>query len=149
MPPDPFDGPGVYTIYYDGTFAPYAGLGERPIYVGKADGRLHSRLTDHAGSIDAARNLALPDFGCRWLVIEPVWIGLTEQILIGRYDPVWNRVLKGFGNHHQGGGRRGQARSLWDTMHPGRHWAETMAEGRFTVDDLIQRIADHRTGEKP
>ncbi|MFP4055502.1 MAG: Eco29kI family restriction endonuclease [Candidatus Brocadiia bacterium] len=39
-PAQPFDGPGVYALYYAGEFPPYAPIAsadsERPIYVGKA-----------------------------------------------------------------------------------------------------------------
>ena len=56
LPPDPpFAGAGVYTVHYAGTFRPYKRL-ETPIYVGKADKALHSRLSDHAKSIDQADN---------------------------------------------------------------------------------------------
>ena len=92
-PPDAFQGCGVYTIHYHGTFPAYTCMGsDEPIYVGKADppgkrqGRiatahnkttLYGRLTHHARSIDSAGNLDLADFTCRWLVLDPVWISLT------------------------------------------------------------------------
>lgn len=148
LPPDPsFAGAGVYTVHYFGGFEPYVGLAA-PIYVGKADRALHGRLTDHAASIEAARNIALVDFGCRWLVLEPVWITLTEQILIDQYNPIWNRTIKGFGNHHQGRTRTNQRRSQWDTVHPGRHWAEAM-QPRESAETLLESIAEHRKGETP
>ena len=61
----PFPDRGVCTLHYSGSFESYANL-DKPIYVGKADA-LHVRLTEHAKSIDAAHNLTLSDFGCRWL----------------------------------------------------------------------------------
>ncbi len=144
LPPQPqFSGAGVYTIHYSGSFPAYVDL-DSPIYVGKADRGLHTRLSEHAASIDAATNLSCGDFGCRWLVLEQVWIGLTEQILIDRYDPIWNRVVKGFGNHHQGKARRDQQRSQWDTIHPGRAWAAMMQERSESTDHLLDRIAKHR-----
>ena len=106
LPPvEAFQGAGVYTLHYAGLSPAYAGIGEdAPIYVGKADspgrrqGRtsassqvLHSRLQEHAESIEAATNLDLPDFRCRWLVLDPVWIGLTEQVLIAQYQPIMER----------------------------------------------------------
>ena len=119
LPPEQsFDGAGVYMIHYHGTFEAYEGMSdEEPIYVGKAEnpgkrqGRqaskslsptLYRRLVDHAESIRRAENLDLRDFRCRWLVLDPVWIGLTEQVLIAKYRPIWNAVVDGFGNHDPG-----------------------------------------------
>lgn len=146
LPPQPpFAGGGVYAVYYQGPFIAYSALDD-PIYVGKAD-RLYGRLTDHAASIDAAQNIDLASFGCRWLVLEPVWITLTEQILIDQYEPIWNRTLKGFGNHHQGRSRTRQARSQWDTVHPGRHWAAAMKPRDESAEELLERVVKHRRGE--
>ena len=142
LPPDPFPGMGVYTIHYRGDFDAYAGLGETPIYVGKADSRLHGRLAQHARSIDQAGNIEIGDFDCRWLVLAPVWVGLTEQILIGEYRPIWNLAVTGFGNHAPGSGRRAQQRSEWDTLHPGRPWADRLQNldgGREAVLEAIRR----------
>ena len=135
LPPnEPFTGAGVYTLHYEGSYPAYADLGNEPIYVGKADppGRrqgiatasrpvttLYQRLAHHARSIDAAESLELSDFFSRWLVLDPVWIGLTEQVLIAEYQPIWNVVVDGFGNNDPGRGRRNQRRSQWDTLHPG------------------------------
>lgn len=166
LPPlAPFNGVGVYTIHYRGAFAPYAEMpDDEPIYVGKAELRgrrqgrvieahpspvLHKRLGEHSDSIRAVDNLNLQDFRCRWLVLDPVWIGLTEQVLIATYRPTWNSVVDGFGNHDPGAGRRNQKRSLWDTLHPGRRWAEKLRESQFNADEIMNSVADHRgTGEK-
>lgn len=143
LPPNPpFAGGGVYAVYYSGDFPAYENLLD-PIYVGKADKKLHGRLLDHASSIDAARNIDLAEFSCRWLILDAVWINLTEQILIEQYDPIWNRTLKGFGNHHQGGTRTNQRRSPWDSVHPGREWANAM-QARNDVSELLKGIAAHR-----
>ena len=145
LPPTPgFDGGGAYILNYWGPFPAYNNLGDTPIYVGKAETHLYSRLAEHAASIDAAENLALDDFGCRWLVMDPVWINLTEQILIDRYRPVWNDVLRGFGNHDPGSGRLNSRRPRWDTVHPGRAWAERLVERRETNEELLKMIAGHR-----
>ena len=154
-PSEAFDGAGVYTLHYTGAFPAYAAIGpDVPIYVGKADppgrrqGRtqastpvLHRRLQEHAESIDAASNLDLPDFRCRWLVLDPVWVGLTEQVLLAQYQPMWNVVVDGFGNHDPGAGRRNQRRSRWDTLHPGREWAYNLRDRGETADDVITAIA--------
>lgn len=145
LPPADVSGTGVYTIHYHGDFEAYADLGDAPIYVGQARS-LASRFRDHARSIEQAENLRLADFGCRWLVLAPVWIGLTEQILIDEYDPVWN-IVRGFGNHDQGRTRNAQRRSSWDTLHVGRPWAalqQEMPGGRGVV---LAAIRAHRSGE--
>jgi hypothetical protein len=141
----PFQGAGVYAIYYKGSEPPYETLGEAnkrlpigdvgvPLYVGKAvpsGGRkginvattsrsLHGRLMDHRNSIAQATNLDVSEFYFRWLVVEPIWIPLGESILIQKFSPVWNVVLDGFGNHAPGSGRGEGVLSLWDTLHPGR-----------------------------
>lgn len=143
LPPATFDGVGVYTLHYAGNVALYAGLGDVPIYVGKADKAIHARLRDHARSIDQAENLALADFRCRWLVLAPVWVGLTEQVLIAQYRPIWNDVVRGFGIHNPGR-RRPQQRSQWDTLHPGRPWAAGLPDGPQDASAIRQAIAQHR-----
>ena len=156
LPPDEaFEGSGVYTLHYSGDFSAYTALAENaPIYVGKADppgrrqGRssaiqasvLHRRLQEHAESIEAASNLDLRDFRCRWLVLDPVWIGLTEQVLIAQYQPIWNVVVDGFGNHDPGAGRRNQRRSRWDTLHRGREWAFNLRDRGETAADVVAAI---------
>ena len=155
-PANAFNGAGVYTLHYRGEFPTYAGIGEEtPIYVGKADppgrrqGRrrgaaeittLYRRLQEHADSISTVDNLELPDFRCRWLVPDPVWIGLTEQTLIAEYRSLWNVLVDGFGNHDPGGGRRNQRRSQWDTLHPGRAWALLLQDRGESVQDIMAAV---------
>lgn len=161
-----FEGAGIYAIYYRGKFEPYqalVGADEKgnpagPIYVGKAipkGGRkggwglglnpgnvLAGRLRQHARSIEEATNLDLADFACRYLVVDDVWIPLAESLLIKEFAPVWNTVLDGFGNHDPGRGRRAGQRPAWDTVHPGRSWAEGLTENsRSTSEwhDLVRR----------
>lgn len=154
-----FDGAGVYTIHYSGSFPAYRDVGETiPIYVGKADppgrrqGRtsastqvLYRRLQEHGESIEDATNLRLSDFRCRWLVLDPVWVGLTEQVLIAEYQPIWNVLVDGFGNHDPGSGRRNQRRSRWDTLHPGRGWATTLRDRDETDRDILEAIEASRS----
>lgn len=161
LPPgEGFDGAGVYTLHYLGRFRVYAGLGaDTPIYVGKADppgrrqGRrsagsattaLYSRLAHHSQSIASANNLDLRDFRCRWLVLDPVWIGLTEQVLIAQYQPLWNVVVDGFGNNDPGRGRWNQRRSQWDTLHPGREWAFNLRDRGETASQIVGAVLDFR-----
>ena len=143
--PDRFSGPGVYALFYDGDYRPYATLrsaaATQPIYVGKAvppgarkggsapdesEPVLHRRIGEHVRSIEAAENLSLADFTCRHLVVVPLWITMAERFLIEHYQPCWNVCIEGFGLHDPGSGRRASQRSWWDTLHPGRTWAEKL-----------------------
>lgn len=150
LPPDPFIGAGIYALYYIGGFPLYIEVAEKnrndqfhwPIYVGKAVPAgarkggfglgadpglvLYKRLGEHASSIDQANNIAISDFGCRFLVVDDIWIPLAESLLIEMYLPLWNRKIDGFGNHDPGKGRYNQQKSPWDTIHPGRPWADKL-----------------------
>ncbi len=146
-PTEPFIGAGIYTIYYAGDYPAYSRIADRnreglykaPIYVGKAVPAgarkggfglglnpgmvLFKRLEEHADSVKRSINLNLSDFACRYLVTEDIWIPLAESLLIQMFEPAWNRLVDGFGNHDPGAGRHGQAKSRWDVLHPGRDWA--------------------------
>jgi hypothetical protein len=166
MPPrERFDGAGVYAIYYRGKFPGYRPISgtEVPIYVGKAipagarqggsDAMeqiepeagtvLYRRLREHGDSIGTTETLDIADFRCRFLVVTPIWISTAESLLIRRFLPLWNVCVDGFGNHHQGKGRVGQKRSDWDTLHPGRGWAQAMKQSKHTTDEINARIAAH------
>ncbi|MEZ6066319.1 MAG: Eco29kI family restriction endonuclease [Planctomycetaceae bacterium] len=169
-PAEAFAGAGIYMIYYTGPFAAYKSLAvsnrsgaySRPIYVGKAipqggrrgrslltksTGRdLYSRLSEHATSIQQARNLDIADFKCRYLVVDDIWIPLGESLLISQFKPVWNAVVDGFGNHSPGKGRFKQRRSMWDILHPGRPWADLCAERAETAKDIEIRVISALSG---
>lgn len=163
-----FHGAGVYAIYYAGDFLPYAPLAKRnrmkavvPIYVGKAipkGGRkgvrlnaaaqstaLSSRLQEHAETIAQAENLDLDHFGCRSLVVDDIWIPLGESLLIQRYEPLWNQVVEGFGNHDPGSGRYQGQKPLWDELHPGRNWATKCMPAKYPSAEIIKLIAAYFT----
>jgi hypothetical protein len=148
-----FNGAGIYAIYYKGDFPLYKKISEKnrkdfvqPIYAGKAipeGGRkggfgldapigeyLCKRLNEHKKSIEAAENLNIDDFYCRFLVVDDIWIPLGESLLIERTKPLWNVVVDGFGNHDPGSGRYNQQVSSWDTIHPGRQWAKKLQPGK-------------------
>jgi hypothetical protein len=152
-PAAPFVGAGLYCIYYSGDYEPYSPIATEPprvpIYVGRAIPKgaragvggllsatvepvLFNRLREHArslqqveehGQITGVPQLRLADFSCRFLVVEDIWVPLAEALLIGHFQPLWNQVLQGFGNHDPGGGRRRGARPDWDELHVGRPWA--------------------------
>jgi len=157
-PATSFEGAGVYAVYYHGDFEPYSkivGLDPpQPVYVGKAvptgarkgglvsstEGReLNSRLNQHAQSIEQAENLDLKHFRCRYLVVESVWITLAERFLVEHYQPIWNVVIDGFGNHDPGAGRRAMKRPRWDILHPGRPWARKLTAQEST-EQVIARL---------
>ena len=150
-------GPGIYSLFYSGALAVYRPLSGRelPIYVGKAvppgsrkgdqvdvdSPALQRRLREHTRSIIQAGNLDVSDFWCRYLIVVPVWITLAERFLIDFYKPVWNLSLDGFGDHDPGSRRRNSQRSWWDTLHPGRKWADRLTVGR-RKKDAERRVAD-------
>lgn len=164
-------GAGVYAIYYSGDFEVYApvadanrdGVFSKPIYVGKAipkGGRkggltkdssagraLAARLGQHATSIDEAGNLDLGDFHVRHLIVEDIWIPLGENMLIETFKPIWNRAIDGFGNKDPGRRRADQYKSPWDILHPGRKFAEKLADSGLTAAFLLQRVADYFAGQ--
>lgn len=150
-PMESFDGAGVYALYCIGKRGLYKEFHEinrleyyQPIYVGKAvprgwrQGRisesssleLYRRLCDHAKSIKAAGNIEVRDFLCRFMILEGAasgLIGTVEAALIRHYQPLWNCIVDGFGNHDPGRGRYNQEKSEWDLLHPGRSWANKCA----------------------
>jgi hypothetical protein len=160
----PFNGAGIYAIYYIGNFSLYKMIREKnkkgfvqPIYAGKAiseGGRkgglgldipageyLYKRLNEHRKSIEAAENLNIDDFYCRFLVVDDIWIPLGESLLIEKTKPLWNVVIEGFGNHDPGSGRYNQQISPWDTIHPGRNWAKKLQPGR-SKEEIVKLIVD-------
>lgn len=155
------EGAGVYAIYYTAEhkpFAPYAPIAGKdvPIYVGKAlpsgarigslnlsgnaGTTLFDRLREHAISIQQTKNLDIRDFWCRYLVVDDIWISLTEALLIDQFSPVWNTIVTGFGNHDPGKGRYNQQRSLWDTIHHGREWAEKLQPNAKSEQQIIAAV---------
>jgi len=168
-------GAGVYAIYYTGGFTAYAPIVARnadsqflqPIYVGKAVPKgarkggldfdaskgkaLRDRLTQHASSINEASNLDLADFQYRALTVDDVWIPLGENVVIEKYQPLWNRVIDGFGNKTPGQGRATQRRSSWDVLHSGRRFVEALAlaANPLSAEEITRKVADFFAGKLP
>lgn len=167
---EPFDGAGIYVLYYKGAHPAYAPIAAAnaeeprwPIYIGKAvpsgarkgaslsastRGRsLYNRLADHRDSIiDVERgsgSLAVADFEARYLTVDDIWIPLGESLLITKFRPVWNIALDGFGNHDPGKGRYEGLRPLWDHLHEGRVWAVKCAARPEPIVELTTRIGDY------
>lgn len=169
---DTFDGAGIYAIYYTGTFRGYEIIAGRnlnnrfnaPIYVGKAipkgarkggdleasPGRvLYNRLKQHAKSIEEASNLNIDDFYHRYLIVDDIWIPLGESLLIAKFDPLWNKLIDGFGNHDPGSGRHAGLRPRWDVLHPGRPWAERCQPRDESADQIIREAQDYLRNNPP
>lgn len=161
-----FYGVGLYALYYSGDHPLYRPLIDwngtdlrMPIYVGRAVSKglrkgagfgadpkskvLYKRLDEHRGSIAEAGNLDVGHFWVRYLVTLAVWIPLGEASIIHRYQPVWNVVVDGFGNHDPGAGRRSGERPKWDVIHPGRWWAELQAPNRASEAEIAAAIHQH------
>jgi hypothetical protein len=159
-PTERLAGAGLYALYYKGDLPFYADLRnkETPIYVGKAEAgnssygdpsnegmpKLYNRIVKHARSIqevaDAGGNLSVNDFDVRYLLLDDVWIVLGERALLREYAPVlWNTIMPGFGANPPGTARQ-NARSIWDTIHPGRPRAGGICNRRFTRSEMEQRI---------
>lgn len=163
-----FYGAGVYAIYYKGSFDAYAPLSgaDHPIYVGKADPaepaaknavsqgvKLYSRLNEHAKNIrKATSTLDINDFECRFLVVQSGFQTAAEGYLISFFKPIWNsevNICYGLGKHGDSAGTRANKRSPWDTMHPGRKWADATTEDQKTPELIRQQVAEHFTRHPP
>ena len=164
LPPyQSFVGAGIYAIYYSGPFPKYKEIAKRnkggeyllPIYVGKAvpagarkgstfdeyDGTaLFNRLKEHADSIKQVPNLKISDFYCRYLVVEDIWIPLSETLLINMFAPLWNKYVDGFGNHDPGSGRHNSKKSPWDIIHPGRKWIDNLTGISIPIEEIYTQI---------
>lgn len=161
----PFAGPGVYALFYDGDFPLYQPVrspdATDPIYVGKAvpagarkglakpsKGKsLFNRIKQHTKSIEASATLKAEDFSCRYLVVTPLWITMAERFLLEHYKPIWNVVLDGFGNHDPGSGRHKGEITWWDALHPGRPWAVKLQQTRDAAA-AEKRLREYFAGER-
>lgn len=168
-------GAGVYAIYYVGDFAAYQRIKElneddrfeQPIYVGKAVPKgarkgglsfdagkgtaLRARLRQHATTIKETATVAIGDFYYRALTVDDIWIPLGENVLIEKFQPLWNRVIDGFGSKTPGAGRAGQVRSSWDTLHPGRKYVDRLGLGLnpLTPEQIAAKIEAFFAGQLP
>jgi len=157
-----FYGSGIYSLYYKGDFSPYASISgsETPIYVGKADPqepaaitpraqgtKLYDRLNEHMRSIERAGNLLTTDFEFKYLVVKSGMQKSAEGYLIHYFKPIWNNEVKvcfGIGKHGDSATTRGNKRSPWDVLHPGRPWAaDATLLDQKTRDCVIEEILAH------
>ncbi len=152
-------GAGVYAIYYTGNaeiYRPISGT-ETPIYIGKADPpanaktiidqgtKLSDRLNEHRKSIEKAAGISIADFECRALAVQSGYQSSAELHLIRLFEPIWNnetKILYGIGKHGDAASTRANSKSPWDTIHPGRTWAEGNSEAK-TVEQISADVAAH------
>lgn len=165
---EPFYGSGVYAVYYNGSFPLYAPLSgsETPIYVGQAapavnnarnaeeqGNRLARRLEEHRRNIvRAAASLDIGDFEFRSLVVQSGWETAAEDYLIHLFRPIWNnetRLVFGLGKHGDAAETRGNRRSPWDTLHPGRVWAANQLLTDAKTPDQIEAELNAHLAEHP
>lgn len=163
-----FYGAGVYAIYYKGSYEHYQPLSgtDHPIYVGKADPanpsakdamaqgvKLAGRLGDHAKSIrKAVTTLNIDDFDCRFLIVQSGFQKSAEDYLINMFKPIWNSETKicfGLGKHGDSSDTRGNKRSPWDTLHPGRAWADASSENQKAPELIAEQIRQHLERNRP
>lgn len=164
--PSTFGG-GVYALYYIGSFSPYAPIStsETPIYVGKAQPRrgaqtvreqgpaITARLAEHAKSIALAQStLDVNEFECRRLVVAPGWEMAAEAALMALFRPLWNYQhgpVHGLGKHGDKAETRGNKRSPWDTLHPGRKWAGKTIHDQKPAAQILADISAHFDAHPP
>ena len=159
----PFYGAGVYAIYYLGKtetdYLPISGT-ETPIYVGKANPKnyeaetveeqgqaLYKRLMEHVKNINRTE-LVLSDFVYRAAPIQSGMQAAVEEFMIRLFHPIWNKETKicfGIGKHGDAATTRGNKRSPWDTMHPGRKWAKATKDDQTSQTGIKVKIAAHFT----
>ncbi|MDD9377854.1 Eco29kI family restriction endonuclease [Streptomyces sp. ZAF1911] len=159
---NPFPGAGLYALYYKGDLDVYKKLKglDIPIYVGKASAgdssygdppdmterKLFGRIRDHRNSIKQTGNLDPSHFDVRFLTLDDIWIVLGERALLRAYSPVlWNTVMTGFGGNSPGQGRR-NARSVWDSIHPGRKRAARLLCNRNYSDSEMKKLISDGIG---
>jgi len=157
-----FDGAGVYAIFLKSTDATcYEGClpSMHPVYVGKAvpagsrQGKvkgigavLKNRLQKHLRSIEQVGNLENENFLCRFMIIQgqaTEMIGTIESYLIREYNPLWNSYIDGFGINAPGKGRYNQSPSEWDTLHPGRYYAEQLTGKPRELSAIMDKIKNY------
>jgi hypothetical protein len=109
--------------------------------------RLCGRLSDHRKNIGTATTtLDLADFEFRSLVVQSGWETAAEDYMIHLFRPIWNSetgILYGLGKHGDDAGTRANKRSPWDTLHPGRKWAEKSKEDAKSPQTIEAELARH------
>jgi hypothetical protein len=66
--------------------------------------------------------------------------------MIQFYKPIWNKEIKvcfGIGKHGDSATTRANKRSPWDTMHPGRKWADRTKDDQKSRAEIEEDILMH------
>jgi len=69
----------------------------------------------------------------------------AEDRLISTFKPIWNKetnLLFGIGKHGDSAKTRQNNKSPFDTVHPGREWAEGNSE-KESRSDIIAKVQHH------
>ncbi len=162
-----FYGSGIYAIYYHGNEIPSylpLSISETPIYVGKAvpgdrkaelteqqGPALWNRLREHLKSIKKG-GLAPSEFEVRYATVQSGMESAVEEFMIRLFKPIWNKEIKvcfGIGKHGDSADTRKNKRSPWDTMHPGRKWADGTTEDQRSRKEIEIRIIAHFKDHPP
>lgn len=136
---------GVYGIFYTKPAGIYKKLiddpAKEPVYVGKAGASgLSNRLKQHLKSIESV-DMNPDNFRCRALEMDSEADTVAaEMILIDMHKPLWNTILKGFGNKNVGSARTNQTTSRWDTIHIGRDWVKAMQPRQEDAENLKKEM---------
>ena len=138
---------------------------DHPIYVGEADpdnqaakdgvsqgAKLSARLNQHARSIPkTVTTLDIDDFECRFLIVQTGFQKSAEDYLINFFKPIWNSETKiccGLGKYGDSSETRVNKRSPWDTLHPGREWADATTDQKPPAT-IIEQIGTHLATYRP
>ena len=166
------DTPGIYAIYYIGDYPAYepllkwneGGAFAWPIYVGKACGpgegcensfvvgrrvTIRERMQAHCCDINAASNLDMADFYCRFLSMEDVLAIQGESLLIARFAPLWNLVVDGFEDCGASHRTHGMVKGRWDALHPGRQHAESLISREESVSRITLEVREYLERDPP
>jgi hypothetical protein len=167
--PQDFEGSGIYALYYVGDYPLYEELVNYnkqhlayPVYVGKTSPSYHKtqvdyalqyRIKKHYESVGYVDNLDVADLRHRYLIVHPSMrdlIPALESVLIGKYHPVWNTIMKGFGSTNPSAGRKLHTKSVWDIIHTGRPYAEGRPMKKsMNLPEVERKIVQHITRYLP
>lgn len=76
----------------------------------------------------------------------------AEDQLIEFFKPIWNwqtKVCFGIGKHGDSAETRKNKRSPWDTLHPGRGWADKTDHDQHDRLAIIEKIHNHLEKHPP
>lgn len=164
--PQDFEGSGVYALFYVGDHPLYEEVvncaHEYPVYVGKTSPSYHKtnvdyalqyRIKKHYESVGYVKNLDVADLRHKYLVVHPSMkdiVPALESVLIAKYQPIWNTVMKGFGSTNPSAGRKLHTKSVWDIIHEGRPYAaDRPMPKKLNISEIETKIVKHITRHIP